>query len=240
MTVSGILFDKDGTLFDFQKTWGKWAKIFLKHISKNDTEKAIKLGRRIGYNYTTEEFLSDSIVIAGTPNDIAINIISSLPKWNITELTDYMNEVAKSAEIMAAVPLKPLLLKLRSEQLKLGVATNDGSVPAIAHLKSAEIFDFFDFIVGSDSGYGFKPNPGMQIEFCKRFQLKPETVLMVGDSTHDLIAGRSANMICVGVLTGIAEESELIRYADVILNDIAEIPKFLSEKRLLEDNSYKL
>ena len=47
-------------------------------------------------------------------------------------------------------------------------------------------------------------------------------------------------MICVGVLTGITKESELIRYADVILNDIAEIPKFLSEKRLLEDNSYKL
>ena len=229
MKVSGILFDKDGTLFDFQKTWGKWAKIFLKKISENNIEEAIKLGSYIGYNYLTEKFLSNSVVIAGTPNDIAEKIISSLPKWNINELTDYMNEVAKSAEIMAAVPLNPLLLELRAKNLKLGVATNDGNLPTIAHLKSAEIFDFFDFVVGSDSGYGFKPNPGMQIEFCRRFQLEPETVLMVGDSTHDLIAGRSANMICVGVLTGVAQESELNSYADVVLNDIGEIPKFLIE-----------
>jgi len=229
MKIAGILFDKDGTLFDFQKTWGKWAKVFLSEISNNNIEEAIKLGNHIGYNYRTEEFLSDSVVIAGTPKEIATKIISFLPKWNIIELINYINEVAKSAEIMAAVPLKPLLIELRAKGLKLGVATNDGSLPAIAHLKSAEIFDFFDFVVGSDSGYGFKPNSGMQKEFCRRFKLKAETVLMVGDSTHDLIAGRSANMICVGVLTGVAQKSELNSYADVVLNDIGEIPKFLIE-----------
>ena len=64
MKVSGILFDKDGTLFDFQKTWGKWAKIFLDEISNGSEKNAIKLGKHIGYDYTMEEFESDSIVIA--------------------------------------------------------------------------------------------------------------------------------------------------------------------------------
>ena len=36
MKIAGILFDKDGTLFDFQKTWGKWAKVFLTEISNNN------------------------------------------------------------------------------------------------------------------------------------------------------------------------------------------------------------
>ena len=93
MKIAGILFDKDGTLFDFQKTWGKWAKVFLTEISNNNIEEAIKLGNHIGYNYRTEEFLSDSVVIAGTPKEIANKIISFLPKWNIIELINYINEV---------------------------------------------------------------------------------------------------------------------------------------------------
>ncbi|MGY9012332.1 MAG: HAD family hydrolase, partial [Rhodobacterales bacterium] len=26
MRINGLLFDKDGTLFDFQHTWAAWAK----------------------------------------------------------------------------------------------------------------------------------------------------------------------------------------------------------------------
>ena len=58
-----------------------------------------------------------------------------------------MNEIAESAEIMAAVPLKPLLKELKSQNIKLGVATNDGISPARAHLKSAEILNFFDSVL---------------------------------------------------------------------------------------------
>ena len=230
MKVSGILFDKDGTLFDFQKTWGKWAKIFLDEISNGSEKNAIKLGKHIGYDYTMEEFESDSIVIAGTPDDIAKKILKHLPTHNLKELTQYMNEIAESAEIMAAVPLKPLLKELKSQNIKLGVATNDGISPARAHLKSAEILNFFDFVVGSDSGYGAKPDSGMQIEFCSRFNLNPETVLMIGDSVHDLVAGNAANMISIGVLTGIATADELTNYADIILNNIGEIPNLLHNK----------
>ena len=50
---------------------------------------------------------------------------------------------------------------------------------------------------------------------------------MVGDSTHDLIAGRAARMHTIGVLTGLAPRSELAPYADVILPDISHIPAHL-------------
>jgi phosphoglycolate phosphatase len=53
---------------------------------------------------------------------------------------------------------------------------------------------------------------------------------MIGDSVHDLVAGKAANMISIGVLTGIATADELTNYADIILNNIGEIPNLLHNK----------
>ena len=50
---------------------------------------------------------------------------------------------------------------------------------------------------------------------------------MIGDSTHDLISGRSAGMRTAAVLTGIAEADELRPHADVILPDIGGLPEYL-------------
>jgi phosphoglycolate phosphatase len=51
---------------------------------------------------------------------------------------------------------------------------------------------------------------------------------MVGDSTHDLHAGRGAGMATVAVLTGVAGRAALAPHADVVLNSIAELPEWLN------------
>jgi phosphoglycolate phosphatase len=50
---------------------------------------------------------------------------------------------------------------------------------------------------------------------------------MVGDSLHDLRAGRAAGMTVVGVLTGVARRQELEPEADVVLDDITQLPAWL-------------
>ena len=52
--------------------------------------------------------------------------------------------------------------------------------------------------------------------------------VMVGDSTHDLIAGRSAGMLTVGVLTGLAKHEELTNLADVVLPDISHLVAWMA------------
>ena len=32
MKIKGVLFDKDGTLFDFQKTWNAWSAQMIEHF----------------------------------------------------------------------------------------------------------------------------------------------------------------------------------------------------------------
>ena len=51
---------------------------------------------------------------------------------------------------------------------------------------------------------------------------------MVGDSTHDLIAGRAAGMHTVAVLTGLAVREDLENLADMVLPDVSHLPAWIS------------
>ncbi|SMX33170.1 HAD family hydrolase [Actibacterium lipolyticum] len=228
--IGGILFDKDGTLFDFHATWGAWASGFLAELSGGDQYQAIKLGAAIGYDYAGERFEIDSPVIAGTPAEIAGQLLPLLPGTTPAALITRMNAAAANAPMREATALMPLLNLLASQGLKLGVATNDAEGPARAHLDGVGVTDMFDFIAGCDSGHGAKPGPGQLLAFADTMGLAPQHVLMVGDSRHDLVAGRAAGMGTVGVLTGLATASDLDDLADVVLPDIGHIPAYLMAK----------
>ena len=109
----------------------------------------------------------------------------------------------------------------------LGVATNDAEAPALSHLDAAGVRARFDFVAGSDSGYGAKPGPGQLLAFCDRVGVAPAQALMVGDSTHDLKAGRAAGMRTAAVLTGMALADDLAPFADVVLPHIGHVPDWL-------------
>ena len=45
MNIRGVIFDKDGTLFDFQRTWGIWTAQVLARIAGSDEELLEQLAR---------------------------------------------------------------------------------------------------------------------------------------------------------------------------------------------------
>jgi phosphoglycolate phosphatase len=224
--IDGLIFDKDGTLFDFRSSWGRWAAGFLASMATDQSHLA-RLGKAIGFDPEALHFQPDSPVIAATAADIAAALVPHLDGWTLATLTDRINATAGSAPMSQAVPLRPLLIQLREAGLKLGLATNDSEAPARQHLAAHGITDCFDFIAGYDSGHGAKPGPGMCLAFAHSLGLDPARVAMVGDSRHDLEAGRAAGMRTIAVLTGIAEAAELAPLADVVLPDIGGIPDWL-------------
>lgn len=227
MMIDGLIFDKDGTLFDFRVSWGRWAATFLRRIARDEAH-ATRLGRAIGYDLASGSFAPDSPVIAATAADIAAALAPELPGTTVAELTDRIDASAGVAPMSEAVPLRPLLDSLRDKGLRLGLATNDSEAPARQHLANHGITDCFDFIAGYDSGHGAKPGPGMCLAFVRMTGLQPSRVAMVGDSRHDLEAGRAAGMRTIAVLTGVAKREELAPHADVVLPDIGAIPGWLS------------
>jgi phosphoglycolate phosphatase len=67
------------------------------------------------------------------------------------------------------------------------------------------------------------------LAFACALGLDPGRVVMVGDSLHDLVAGRAAGMQTVGVLTGLACRDELAPCADVVLPDIGHLTTWLGD-----------
>ena len=231
MRIDAILFDKDGTLFDFEASWADWMRASILRLAQGDGDVASALAECLGFDLQAGRFASDSPVIAGTIGDIIPLMDPLLPTVTAEDIWDDLERSAATAPMIPAVPLHPLLGGFREEGYALGVATNATIAETEPHLAHAEITGFFDFVAGCDSGFGAKPDPGMCLAFAQHLGRAPETVVMVGDSLHDLRAGRAAGMRTAGVLTGIAPLEELAPFADVVLADIGELPAWLTSVR---------
>ena len=221
--IDGVIFDKDGTLFDFRASWGAWAAQLVEVLASETGISAGELGAAIGFDPAARRFDPDSIVIAGTPTEIAHDLAAALPGFAAEGLEDRLNRMAEGAPMLPAVDLAAVLGALRARGLRIGLATNDNEEAARAHLAAHGITHLFDYIAGYDSGHGPKPGPGMCAAFARQQGLDPARVAMVGDSRHDLEAGRRAGMRAVAVLTGIAGADELAPHADVVLPDIGHL-----------------
>jgi phosphoglycolate phosphatase len=227
MRVDGIIFDKDGTLFDFRATWDVWALGVITELSGGDPSLAQRIADAAVFDLVAGAFLPQSPIIAGTNREAAEAIGTALPHQSIEAIEAFLSARAAVAPLAPAVPLDPYLTGLVGRGLALGVITNDTEAGALAHLGAAGVLAHFDFVAGFDSGHGAKPDAAPLLAFCHSTGLDPARVVMVGDSRHDLIAGRAAGMQTLGVLTGTALTADLAPLADAVLPDIGHIPRWI-------------
>lgn len=228
--IKAILFDKDGTLFDFAKTWGPYTGNLLREVGA-PFDRVEALAHSVRFDLENDRHFPDSPFIAGTVKDWIGSILSVVPEIDAGKLEAHILKGTATVTQVPAAPLVPLLDGLRQRGLALGVATNDSEMPARTHLSRNKILDHFDFVAGFDSGHGAKPEPGMILAFARSCDLPPEHILMVGDSLHDLHAGKAAGTKTLGVLTGYASRSDLAPHADSVLDSIADLPGWLDARK---------
>ncbi|WP_375173393.1 HAD family hydrolase [Pseudooceanicola sp.] len=227
MQLDGIIFDKDGTLFDFGATWNSWALDLIAELSEGDAETARRIAETTDFDLSTAAFRPTSPIIAGTGREAAECVARALPGRSVNDLEQLMNLRAAQAPQRPPTDLAPLLDTLLARSLRLGLMTNDSESTARAHLAAADILDRFHWIAGFDSGHGAKPAPTPLLAFSHHEGLDPARVAMVGDSTHDLIAGRAAGMVTIAVLTGLAGQADLAPHADAVLPHVGHLPDWL-------------
>ncbi len=235
--IRGILFDKDGTLLDFEATWRGFVEESIAAVAPDDLALRDLLGDLVGLDPATRRFRAGSPVVSGSTAEVAALWAPHLPGRRAAELEAEIDDRAAAAVLdgpTAAAPDLPGLLDgFRARGLSLGVATHDSERAARIHMRSLGALERFDFIAGYDSGHGLKPGPGMVLAFAETVGIAPHEVAMIGDSLHDLGAGRSAGAgLVVGVLTGPAVAAELAPHADHVLRSIAELPALLAELAL--------
>ncbi|HEU0221405.1 MAG TPA: HAD family hydrolase [Paracoccaceae bacterium] len=228
--IKGLLFDKDGTLFDFRASWAPIYAGIIAELSEGDLPRARRIAAAAGFDPATPRFAPGSPLIAGTTEEVTAVFAPFAPGLAPESLHAWLEARIGGVALAPVTDLAPLLEGLRGMGLRLGLATNDSESAARAHLAQAGAAAHFDFLAGYDSGHGPKPGPGMVTAFCAALGLAPESVAVIGDSLHDLVAARAAGSRAVAVLTGIARAADLAPHAEVVLPSIRDLPAWLERQ----------
>lgn len=225
--LKGLLFDKDGTLIDFNESWlppMKAAAQLVAHRARRP-ELASQLLIEGGYLPEQDSWAKDSIIAFETSDAMLEAWANRTSPALIKSITPQIQKIVLDA-LNNAVPtidnIKPLFSKL-AKHYTLGVASMDDEINVDRTLCGLDLHDDIVFYCGADSGFGHKPDAGMVEAFCAHTEFSASDIAVVGDSLHDLKMARAAGAIAIGVLSGASSERTLATHADYLFPDIAAL-----------------
>ncbi|KAA0972084.1 HAD family hydrolase [Aureimonas fodinaquatilis] len=221
--LKGILFDKDGTLLDFDATWAPATHAVLEELSAGQTKLFEAMAAACGLNLNTMQFLPGSPIIAGDTADYAPVWADLLACPFDTDFEMRINALYRSASLLSLKgydDVAPAIATLAKAGYQIGMATNDAESTARAHLRALGVEEQFSFVAGYDSGYGAKPAPGMVLAFADFLGVKPEQIALIGDSTHDMDAARAAGAHAIGIARTPAARDALNGHTDITVTDL--------------------
>lgn len=228
--IKGVLFDKDGTLFEYH---GTWVPILFETAAMvaGDEVLALRLIDAVGYDAESGRIKAGSLFAGGDTPELADAWLRLGVKREREELVQTLDETFARLGPASSVPvtdLAALFSTLTGRGMKLGLATNDVEASARALMGRFALDPFLSFQAGYDSGHGSKPEPGMALAFCRTVGLAPGAIAVVGDNLHDLeFAARAGAGLKIGVLTGTSGRADLESYADAVIDSVADLPALL-------------
>jgi len=232
--IKGILFDKDGTLVDFNATWLGVADFMAMDAAEGDRWKADRLLAAAGFDFVNKRFKPDSIFASGSNMDVVELWFPRLSDEDQMHAVSRFNEITSAQGSAMAVALPGVVDSLRTlhqRSYRMGVATNDSTSGAEKTLATLGIAQLFDAAFGYDAVANSKPAPDTVVAFCDLTGLKPGEIAMVGDNRHDLEMARAGGCgLAVGVLSGTGTRDSLAPMADVVLDSVADLPDFLATR----------
>jgi phosphoglycolate phosphatase len=223
-----IIFDKDGTLIDFQQSFGHACAYVVRHLSDGDEDIIKRIAEYSGFDMNTYHFHHDSFVIGDSTVEIAEKWQKFLPQFH-NDLPRLMAEIDDGFQRLTLEYLSPfeatapLLQQCKAQGKFLGVVSNDSALAIRQQLQKLSLYDLIDFIAGYDSGYGAKPSGGSLKHMMQFYDFKPEKSVMIGDSVHDLLAAQDAGIDSIAICHYQNIYSDLSQYTDKIITDIAEL-----------------
>ena len=237
LNVDAVIFDKDGTLIDFDAFWVTVSETAITDMLKQLGQDATLAGEMLEafgiHNGVTD---INGVLCKGTYTQMAEIAYGILARHGYpssvedieTKMADTYHRNFRSGDVKpACANLREVLVCLKNRGKKLAVVTTDTWEITLFCLERLGITELFDRIYTDDGVLPTKPHPDCAWDFCTSAGLNKERVVMVGDTMTDLVFARNAGIGAVGVAKTAEHKQLLGPEASVIIHDLSELLEIL-------------
>ena len=118
----------------------------------------------------------------------------------------YQNNIAEHSRFFTG--MHETLDMIDSLGLKWGVVTNKRERFTLPLMNAMNLMDRAACVISGDTTANSKPHPEPMLAACKQAQVNPENCVYIGDASHDIAAGKSANMKTLAAVYGYINEGD--------------------------------
>jgi HAD superfamily hydrolase (TIGR01509 family) len=238
MKAEAMLFDKDGTLMDFDAFWVPVSEKAMDTVLMQlqmDRALTKSILEAIGVHNGVTDI--DSVLCKGTYGQIGQIVHHVVCQYGREISRETVTELVVSAynAAMDAGQVRPtclhlaeILQELKNRGIKLAVVTTDNDVVTANCLRKLGIADLFDRVYTDDGKTPTKPDPWCADDFCRQFCLEKGCAVMVGDTLTDVHFAQNAGIQVVGVAAREENRRLLAGQANLLVSSLSELPDVLT------------
>ena len=207
MTIKACLFDLDGTLVDSME---------LIVASFRETALHFKGASP-----------PDSVLIAGigTPLKEQLSTFTSDPEERNAMQAFFAEYYIRNHNdhVRGFEGVQEALRQLKEAGQKLAIVTSKNDIGANRALTHCDLKSYFDTVVTIDSTERHKPSPEPVLKALEDLGVDAGEAVFIGDSTHDIEAGRAAGCFTAAVAWTAFERAEIEAcHPDLWIQEVAE------------------
>jgi len=209
---AAVLFDLDGTLIDTTDLiLASCRHTFERHLKHGCPPREALIAT---FGRSLPESLLETAMAEGSedPHALAAEMLATYRAHN----DEHHDVLIRPFE---GVP--HMLASLHASGLRLGVVTSKRERSARRGLARYNLGEFFEVGIFHDDTDHHKPDPAPLLEAARRLGIQPRETIYVGDSVHDVAAGRAAAMRTIVAAWGPFPRSDLEAARP---DDIADAP----------------
>ncbi|MCD8913987.1 HAD family hydrolase [Staphylococcus simulans] len=227
-----ILFDKDGTLIDFDMSWMKIGiqmvdQFVERFISDEDQAHAYQT---LGVNKEINQIEPGTPMACGSLDEIIQNF-NALAGEDVGEWTRQTSQYLidhREPEIKWIEGMVEALETLKAQGYRIGIITSDTKKGTDQFIEATDTEAFFDLVISTEANAAEKPDPAvLNPLFDQEKGLKAEEIAIVGDNPNDIQTAVNAHLgLSVAVLTGVGQAHEF-QQADYVVETAPEVVNIL-------------
>lgn len=187
-----VIFDMDGVLVDSEKFWKQAEFEVFSSLGVDVTDECCEVTKTMTSPEVTKFWFDKS-------------------PWKGKELSEVEQMVILKVislienENCQIAGVKTFIETLKSQNFKIGLATNSPSVVIPAVLNKLGIHHLFDAVSSAEFEIKGKPDPSIYYTTAGKLNVKPEECFVIEDSYSGMLAAKNAGMTVIAFTNGDAE-----------------------------------